>query len=121
MQLGRSLDAGNSETQKEQETLMKPETNITTSTPAGILNPDKQLGITSKLPLPIRLIGSLLMNFTIAGEDFNFTLTVNGDGQLLGFTATKDNTTFDCSIQLVSQTSPERACCSPAGCTAGSC
>jgi hypothetical protein len=101
---------------------MKPESNIKTSTPAGILNPEKNVALTSVLPLPISLIGSLLMNFTIAGEDYVFTLTVNGDGQLQGFTATKEgNTTYDCSIQLVSQTSPERACCSPAGCTAGSC
>jgi hypothetical protein len=101
---------------------MKPESNIKTSTPAGILNPEKNVALTSVLPLPISLIGSLLMNFTIAGEEYVFTLTVNGDGQLLSFTATKEgNTTYDCSIQLVSQTSPERACCSPAGCTAGSC
>ena len=62
------------------------------------------------------------MNFTIVGEDYNFTLTVNGDGKLIAFTATKDQATFDCSIQLVSQTAPpERFCCGPAGCTAGSC
>jgi hypothetical protein len=100
---------------------MKPESNITTPTPAGILNPEKSLGLTSGLPLPITLPGSLLMNFTIAGEDFNFTLTVNSEGQLLAFTATKDSTTYDCSIQLVSQANAERTCCGPSGCTAGSC
>lgn len=61
------------------------------------------------------------MNFTIAGEEFNFTLTVNGDGQLTGFTATKGQTTYDCLIQLVSQSTPERVCCGPSGCTSGSC
>ena len=100
---------------------MKPESNITPPTPAGILNSEKNLGVTSGLPLVINLARSLLMNFTIVGEDFNFTLTVNSEGQLLAFTATNDNTTYDCSIQLVSQASGERTCCGPSGCTAGSC
>ena len=100
---------------------MKPESNITSSTPAGILNPEKKVRATSILPLPISVIGSLLMNFTIAGEDFNFTLTLNSEGQLTGFTATNGGTTYDCSIQLVSETPAERVCCTPSGCTAGSC
>jgi len=97
---------------------MKPDSNTKPSTPAGILNPEENAGTTS-LPLPITL--PLVLNFTIVGEDFNFSLTLNGDGQLVGFTATKGNTTYDCSIQLASQSSAERVCCSPIGCTPGSC
>jgi len=60
------------------------------------------------------------MNFQIDG--FNFTMTIEQD-QLVGLTAEKDQVTYDCTIQLVSQTAPEtRQCCGPDGkCYPGSC
>ena len=67
------------------------------------------------------------MDFTISGEDFTFTLQVDGTGQLTSFTATKSsgivgNTTYDCSIQVESQTNPPQVfCCTPSGCTSGPC
>ncbi len=63
------------------------------------------------------------MNFTISGEDFTFTLSVDLNGTLTGFTATKDSINYDCSIQMTSTSGlmPERFCCTPSGCTSGSC
>jgi hypothetical protein len=63
------------------------------------------------------------MNFTISGEDFTFTLLVDPNGTLTSFTAEKDSTSYDCSIQVTSTTSlmPELFCCTPSGCTSGSC
>jgi len=62
------------------------------------------------------------MNFTISGEEFDFTLEVDGSGNLTGFTATKDGTTYDCTIQLTSRANAEdQVCCGPSGCMAGSC
>ena len=62
------------------------------------------------------------MNFTISGEDFDFTLEVDGSGNLTAFTATKDATTYDCTIQLTSRTpEADRICCGPSGCMSGSC
>ena len=99
---------------------MKSESTLTTSTPVGVLNPEKNLGVKSDLPLTNSLPGSVVMNFTIDG--FNFTLTVDGNNQLTGLTATKDNTTWDCTIQLVSQVDGDRMCCGPTGdCRPGSC
>jgi hypothetical protein len=88
---------------------MKPESNITTLPPV------------SELPLPISLPGSELMNFTINGEEWLFTLTLDGQGHLVSLIATKDGVTCDCTIQLVAQNNGTRTCCGPAGCTAGSC
>lgn len=105
---------------------MKSESDIPGATPVGTLNSERDLGAESDLPLPITLPRSLQMNFTIEGEDFNFTLTVDDEGNLISFTATKGsgitNDTFNCSIQVESQsTPPEVFCCTPAGCTAGPC
>jgi len=63
------------------------------------------------------------MNFTISGEDFTFTLSVNLNGELTSFTAEKDSTSYDCSIQVTSSGGlmPEIFCCTPSGCTSGSC
>ena len=63
------------------------------------------------------------MNFTISGEDFTFTLLVDTNGTLTSFTATKDSITYLCSIQLNSSGGlmPEAFCCTPSGCTSGSC
>ena len=63
------------------------------------------------------------MNFTISGEDFTFTLSVNPNGELTSFTAEKDSTSYDCSIQVESSGAlmPEAFCCTPAGCTTGGC
>jgi hypothetical protein len=63
------------------------------------------------------------MNFTISGEDFTFTLLVDPNGTLTSFTATKDSTDYDCSIQVTATSSlmPDIFCCTPSGCTSGSC
>jgi hypothetical protein len=98
---------------------MKPESTLTTSTPVGILNPEKDL--VSDLTVPPNLLRSLLMNFTIAGEAWVFTLETDAQGNLTSLTATKPGVTCNCSIQLVAEGTAERTCCSPAGCTAGSC
>jgi hypothetical protein len=98
---------------------MKPENTITTSSPAGILNSETKLGAEVEIGVP--LPGSQKMNFTINGEEFSFTLTVDAEGNLTDFTATKDGVTFDCSIQLVSEVNGSRTCCSPTGCMPGSC
>jgi hypothetical protein len=100
---------------------MKPESTLTTSTPLGVLNSEKDPGLTSDLPLPTSLLRSVLMNFTIAGEPWVFTLETDADGNLTSLTAAKPGVTCDCSIQLVAQSNGERTCCGPAGCTAGSC
>ena len=57
----------------------------------------------------------LQMNFTISGEDFIFTLLVDPDGKLNSFTAEKDSTTYDCSIQVSVSTAlmPERSAVRP--------
>jgi hypothetical protein len=100
---------------------MKPENTITTSTPAGILNSDTKLGAEADISVTLPLPGSHQMNFTINGEDFDFTLTVDAEGNLTGFTATRDGVPFNCSIQLVNEVNGARTCCTPSGCTAGSC
>jgi hypothetical protein len=100
---------------------MKPENTITTSSPAGILNSDPKLGAEADIHLPLPLPGGQQMNFTINGEEFNFTLTVDAEGNLTSLTATRDGVAFDCSIQLVSEVNGARTCCGPSGCTAGSC
>ena len=63
------------------------------------------------------------MTFTISGEDFIFTLLVDTNGNLTSFTAEKDSTSYDCSIQVTSSGAlmPEIFCCTPSGCTSGSC
>lgn len=63
------------------------------------------------------------MNFTISGEDFTFTLLVDSNGTLTSFTATKDSNSYDCSIQLTATGGmmAEAFCCTPSGCTSGSC
>ena len=63
------------------------------------------------------------MNFTISGEDFTFTLLVDLNGNLTSFTAEKDSASYDCSIQVAASGAlmPETFCCTPAGCTSGSC
>jgi hypothetical protein len=62
------------------------------------------------------------MNFTIANEEFTFTIEVDGEGNLTEFTATRDETTFDCKIQLTSRDAePVIECCGANGCMAGSC
>jgi len=59
------------------------------------------------------------MEFQIDG--FTFTATIE-EGQLTGLTAEKDQVTYDCKIQLVSQVDESRQCCMPGGpCTSGSC
>jgi hypothetical protein len=98
---------------------MKPENTITTSSPAGILNSEAKLG--AKVEIQVPLPGSQQMTFTINGEEFSFTLTVDAEGNLTDLTATRDGVTFDCTIQLVSEVNGSRVCCSPLGCTAGSC
>ena len=100
---------------------MKPENTLTTSSPAGILNPEPKLGAESEIHLPVPLPGSGLMTFRINGEEFNFTLTVDAEGNLTDFSATKDGVTYDCSIQPVSDVDGSRTCCGPSGCTSGSC
>ena len=106
--------------QKEQE-VMKPDSTLTTSTPLGVLNSEKDPGLTSDLSSLTSLARSVLMNFTIVGEAWVFTLETDANGNLTRLTATKAGVTADCSIQLVAQTNGERTCCGPAGCTAGSC
>jgi hypothetical protein len=63
------------------------------------------------------------MNFTISGEDFTFTLLVDTNGNLTSFTAEKDSTNYDCSIQVTSTGGlmQEVFCCNPSGCTSGPC
>lgn len=63
------------------------------------------------------------MNFTISGEDFTFTLLVDTNGNLTSFTAEKDSANYDCSIQVSASGAllPETFCCTPSGCTSGSC
>lgn len=62
------------------------------------------------------------MNFTINGADFTFTLEVDNNGHLTSFTATKDNATYNCSIQVTSNTELLQVyCCTPSGCTSGPC
>ena len=101
---------------------MKPENTLITSSPAGILNSEKELGAESEVRLPLPLPGSQQqMTFTINGEDFTFTITVDSQGNLLDFTATGEGATFDCMIQLVSDVDGARFCCGPSGCTSGSC
>ena len=100
---------------------MKPESTLPTSTPLGVLNSEKDPVLTTDLSLPINLARSVLMNFTIVGEAWVFTLETDADGNLTRLTATKPGVTADCSIQLVAQSNGERTCCGPAGCTAGSC
>ena len=92
-------------------------TETTTSTPIGILNSNVDLSSESDPLLPPR---SKEMNFKIDGEDCVFTLIVDSQGNLTDFTATKENTTCTCSIQLTAENGG-RTCCTPAGCTAGGC
>jgi hypothetical protein len=64
------------------------------------------------------------MDFTIENADYQFHLVVNQYNQLIGFTATKDQKTYDCAIQLKSQTDPlDTGCCRPypPGCSGGPC
>jgi hypothetical protein len=100
---------------------MKPENTLTTSSPAGILNSETKVGAESEIRLPLPLPGSQQMTFTINGEDFTFTITVDTQGNLTAFTATGEGATFNCMIQLVSEVDGSRVCCGPSGCTSGSC
>lgn len=100
---------------------MKSENTLTTSSPAGILNSDAKLGAEAEIRVSLPLPGSNQMHFTINGEDFDFTLTVDSAGNLISFTATRDGVPFDCTIQLVDEVNGARTCCGPSGCTAGSC
>jgi hypothetical protein len=62
------------------------------------------------------------MIFTINGEPYIFTLTVDLLNRVTGFTATNLSTTYDCKIQMTSQEDePEVLCCTPSGCTQGGC
>ena len=62
------------------------------------------------------------MIFTIAGETFVFNMTLDGENHLIALSATKDNVTYDCTIQLVSEVDGARQCCVPGGsCSPGSC
>lgn len=62
------------------------------------------------------------MTFTISGEGFTFTLEVDNNDNLTSFIATNGATTYNCTIQLVSQINPEEfICCGPSGCTSGPC
>lgn len=64
------------------------------------------------------------MEFTIENEDFVFNLVVDQDNQLTGFTATRDQVTYDCSIHLKSQLNSATLCCRPnppGGCVEGPC
>lgn len=98
---------------------MKTEQTIetTTSTPIGILNSEATLGAESD---PVTLPRSTVMNFTIAGEEWVFTLQVDGEGNLTDFFAVKEGSTCSCLIQLIAENNG-RTCCGPAGCTAGGC
>lgn len=100
---------------------MKSENTLSTSSPAGILNSETNIGAESEIVVPLPLPGSKQMTFTISGEDFVFTITVDSSGNLTDFTATGDGATFDCTIQLVAEGNGARFCCGPSGCTAGSC
>ena len=100
---------------------MKSENTLSTSSPAGILNSETKIGAESDIVVPLPLPGSKQMTFTISGEDFVFTITVDSSGNLTDFTATGDGATFDCTIQLVAEGNGARFCCGPSGCTAGSC
>ena len=65
------------------------------------------------------------MNFIIDNAEFEFSLQtqeVNGHNVLTAFTATADNVTFNCFIQLVAPGEvATEFCCSPLGCTSGPC
>ena len=64
------------------------------------------------------------MVFTIENEAYVFNLVLDESDQLLGFTATKDQVTYDCSIHLKSQTNPQDVSCCyppPVGCVTGPC
>lgn len=62
------------------------------------------------------------MNFTISGEPFTFTVTVDGDGNLTAFSAADGETTYDCRIQLMPHDEAKSVrCCTPEGCMAGTC
>ena len=62
------------------------------------------------------------MIFTINGEPYIFTLTLDLLNQVTGFTATNLTTTYDCKIHLTSQQDDsEELCCTPSGCTQGGC
>jgi hypothetical protein len=101
---------------------MKPETTLPTSTSVRILDPEEQIVAESDSQLIGRLEGSQQMIFTIDGEAFIFTMTLDGQGHLTALTATKDNTTYDCKIKLVSEVDGSQWCCIPGGsCSPGSC
>ncbi len=56
------------------------------------------------------------------GSHFDFTVEIDGSGQLVSISAVKDGNSYDCSLQL----EPENLslgieCCRPSGCTAGTC
>lgn len=62
------------------------------------------------------------MIFTIDGEAFVFNMTLDAENHLTALTATKDNVTWGCTIQLVSEADGERMCCIPGGqCSSGGC
>lgn len=65
------------------------------------------------------------MVFTIENEDYVFSLVVDQDNHLTGFTATKDQVTYDCSIHLKSQLNSQVILCCrpypPGGCVEGPC
>jgi len=64
------------------------------------------------------------MVFTIENEDYTFSLVLDESNQMTGFTATKDQVTYDCGIHLKSRTQPqEYSCCypPPIGCQPGGC
>src|SRR5262245_16267427 len=61
------------------------------------------------------------MTFTITGEEYIFTLTVDTEGNLSSFTAVKGDITYDCSIQLSAHSVEQKVCCTQWGCTAGGC
>lgn len=101
---------------------MKSEATLPTSPLVRVLDSQDQLEVESDSRLLLNLPRSEEMNFTINGEDFFFTLTVDSNGHLTAFTATKDNTVFDCKIKLVSEADGSTWCCIPGGpCQQGSC
>ncbi len=99
---------------------MKSEATLPTSTPVRILDPEEELAAKSGSRLLASLERSKQMNFTILGEQFDFTLTTDAEGHLTSFTATRDSVNYTCKIQLESETN-ERECCGPSGCAGGSC